>query len=287
MRQILRPILLATLTLWPMSLTAQDQGDETPTGVFPTPEGTAFSVGDSDYSFEYLMHFSALLVADPSSIDVEENYPVLSELAVDQELAAQAAIEIGIDQSAELQQTLKLVNSSLLAEAYINHEIATRLTLARVETAYDTYLAEFVPEKLATASHILLETAEDAQAAIDRLNAGEDFAALAKELSIGPTGPAGGSLGTFGRGQMVAPFEDATFALSPGNVSQSPVQTQFGFHVIYLADLTDTTPENFEVVEDALRQQVSLDIQNELREELRSSETYTIVPFEDLPKIAF
>ncbi len=83
-----------------------------------------------------------------------------------------------------------------------------------------------------SAQHILVKTLEEANQVIERLNAGEDFVVLAKELSQDPSNAdRGGDLGFFGRGVMVKPFEDAAFSLKAGALSE-PVETQFGFHVI-------------------------------------------------------
>jgi parvulin-like peptidyl-prolyl isomerase len=81
------------------------------------------------------------------------------------------------------------------------------------------------------ASHILVSTLTEAQALHNKVAAGENFAELAKGHSSCPSGRNGGDLGIFGKGQMVKPFEDATFALEVGALSQ-PVQTQFGYHLI-------------------------------------------------------
>ena len=83
------------------------------------------------------------------------------------------------------------------------------------------------------AAHILLETEEEARTARERVTtAGEDFATVARELSTEPAAKeSGGDLGFFGPGAMVAPFEEAAFALQDGEISE-PVQTQFGWHII-------------------------------------------------------
>ena len=81
------------------------------------------------------------------------------------------------------------------------------------------------------ASHILVPTLTEAQALHNKVSAGESFAELAKGHSTCPSGRNGGDLGIFGKGQMVKPFEDATFALEVGALS-APVQTQFGYHLI-------------------------------------------------------
>jgi parvulin-like peptidyl-prolyl isomerase len=86
------------------------------------------------------------------------------------------------------------------------------------------------------ARHILVATEAEAQQVLARLQNGEDFAAVAQEVSLDTTsGQQGGDLGWFGRGMMVAPFEEAAFALEVNQLSQ-PVQTQFGYHIIQVTE---------------------------------------------------
>jgi len=82
-----------------------------------------------------------------------------------------------------------------------------------------------------TASHILVETEHEAQDLVKKLTSGTSFEQLAKEFSKCPSSRNGGLLGAFGKGQMVAPFETAAFALKVGETS-GPVRTQFGYHLI-------------------------------------------------------
>lgn len=82
-----------------------------------------------------------------------------------------------------------------------------------------------------TASHILVETREAAEAILPQIKTLEDFQNLAKQHSKCPSGHVGGNLGQFGPGMMVAPFEQAAFGLPVGGVSH-PVETQFGYHII-------------------------------------------------------
>lgn len=85
------------------------------------------------------------------------------------------------------------------------------------------------------ASHILVKTEEEAKKLYEEIKAGKDFAEAAGEVSLCPSGHAGGDLGFFGRGMMVKTFEDAAFALEKGELSK-PVQTQFGWHLILVTD---------------------------------------------------
>ena len=82
------------------------------------------------------------------------------------------------------------------------------------------------------ASHILVEKQSQALKILQELEGGSDFKELAKKHSTCPSGKRGGDLGSFGRGQMVKPFEDAAFKLNVGEVTKTPVKTQFGYHII-------------------------------------------------------
>jgi len=100
----------------------------------------------------------------------------------------------------------------------------------------------------------LLKTEEEALAVISELDGGKDFAELAKEKSTGPTGPNGGDLDFFGKGQMVPEFEEAAFALEMGEYTKAPVKTQFGFHVILKEEERDAPLPTFEAAQDEVRQ---------------------------------
>jgi peptidyl-prolyl cis-trans isomerase C len=82
-------------------------------------------------------------------------------------------------------------------------------------------------------SHILLKKQSEALALLERLKKGESFSNLARQFSIDKgSGKRGGDLGFFGRGAMVRPFEEAAFKLKKGEITQEPVRTQFGYHII-------------------------------------------------------
>lgn len=96
---------------------------------------------------------------------------------------------------------------------------------------------DFVPHDVTyvRASHILVDSEQDALDIKKMLDDGEDFAVLARKYSSCPSKAAGGDLGYFKRGQMVKPFEDAAFSLPVGVVSK-PIKTQFGWHLIKVTD---------------------------------------------------
>jgi len=113
------------------------------------------------------------------------------------------------------------------------------------------------PQNEYKASHILVESQSEAISIIEKLNSGEQFSELAKEYSIGPSASNGGSLGNFfSPNQMVKPFSDAVQLLENNEYSKTPVQTEFGWHVILREDSRETTPPTLESVKPEIEQQI-------------------------------
>lgn len=144
---------------------------------------------------------------------------------------------------------------ALRAAEEVRRVVNEAMTDEAIQTAYDELYGNAEPETEYNASHILVETEEDAAALVTDLEGGADFAELAMEKSTGPSGPRGGELGWFGAGAMVPPFEEAVVALEVGAVS-APVQTQFGWHVIKLNETRIKDAPSLEQVQGELRENV-------------------------------
>ena len=129
--------------------------------------------------------------------------------------------------------TLDNEERALRAAEEARRVVEEAMTDEAIQAAYDELYGNAEPETEYNASHILVETEEEAAALVTELEGGADFAELAMEKSTGPSGPRGGELGWFGTGAMVPPFEEAVVSLDVGAIS-APVQTQFGWHVIKL-----------------------------------------------------
>lgn len=156
--------------------------------------------------------------------------------------------------------TLRLKNEerSLLAVQTVTALTDTVVTDEAIQAAYDAQYNDFAGEDEFDASHILVETEEQANDLKAQLDDGADFAELARAHSTGPSGPNGGALGWFGKGQMVPEFETAVVALEKGQVSD-PVQTQFGWHVVKLNDKRKTEAPALDAVREELAQTVQQD----------------------------
>ena len=170
----------------------------------------------------------------------------------------------------------------MLAEAYITREVSKEITEESIQAAYDTFVADTGSRETVTASHILVETEDEARAIIAQLNDGADFAELAREKSTGPSGPNGGSLGTFGRGQMVPGFETAAFGMPAGSFSADPVQTQFGWHVTQVSDKGIEEAPALDQMRDQLVANLSRQSFSRIVEELRVGSSLEVRPLEDV-----
>lgn len=158
-------------------------------------------------------------------------FEALIDQLIQQTVLGQAVNEL--PKRAEVQ--LENERRTLVAAEQVETVVADAVTDEAVQAAYDAEFAGAEPTQEWDASHILVETEEEAQALIDQLEGGADFVELAQTASIGPSGPNGGALGWFGPGMMVKEFEDAVSGMEVGDVA-GPIQTQFGWHVVKLND---------------------------------------------------
>lgn len=168
-------------------------------------------------------------------------------------LLAQKAREKGYDKDAGFQNRMAFLANRALHSEYVEKEVAAAVTDEMVRARYDKELADTPPSNEIRARHILVKTKEEAEAIIDELDGGADFAELAKAKSTGPSGPNGGDLGYFQQGQMVPEFETAAYGLDVGAHTAEPVQTQFGWHVIKVEDKRAVQPPAFDDVKEQVR----------------------------------
>ena len=201
---------------------------------------------------------------------------------IDTKLAAAAGYESNLNKDEAVAQAMKMAADRILAEAFLSATINSQITDEAIAAAYDAFVADTASREQVTASHILVETKEAAQEIIAKLNDGGDFATLAKESSTGPSGPNGGALGTFGRGQMVPVFETTAFSMPVGSFSAEPVQTQFGWHVIAVSDRSVQPAPVMEEMRAQLSNNLSRQYLGRLLETLRADAAIDMRSFEDI-----
>ncbi|WP_135502669.1 peptidylprolyl isomerase [Roseovarius aestuariivivens] len=217
------------------SASAQDGPD--PGRVLATVDGTEITLG----------HVIALRADLPPQYD---QFPdeLLFQGIIDQ-LIQHTLLMNSLDGEASLKSEIEIENETraILAGQVMNRIVNQDPAEDVLQDLYDSVYPADISETEYSAAHILVETEEEAEALIEELNDGADFASLAREKSIGPSGAAGGDLGWFGKGDMVDVFFNAVAELEPEEVSE-PVQTTFGWHVIRLAETRQKERPSFDTV---------------------------------------
>jgi peptidyl-prolyl cis-trans isomerase C len=188
----------------------------------------------------------------PGNASEANSKEVIMKELISLELMRQAAIKQGLENKPEVIATLDQQQRTALAGAAIqNFMTSNPVSDEDAKKVYDEKMGKAGKEF--NARHILVKEQEEAEAIIKLLDSGSDFSELAKEKSTGPSGASGGKLGWFGAAQMVKPFSEATAQLEKGQYTSTPVQTQFGWHVIILDDSRESTPPPFADVKDRIK----------------------------------
>ncbi|MRI83714.1 MAG: peptidylprolyl isomerase [Nitratiruptor sp.] len=188
------------------------------------------------------------------------------EQAIERELLKEHAIKSGIQRSKEFQEALKRLKEDLALETWMRKQYdSITITDSEAKAFYEKNRERFKQPEMVHARHILVKSESEAKAIIRELEATpkhkrkEKFIQLAKERSVGPSGQRGGDLGFFKREQMVKPFSDAAFALTPGEFTKEPVKTQFGYHVIYVEEKRPASVVPFEKVKEQIKRQLHME----------------------------
>lgn len=183
-------------------------------------------------------------------------YPLLLDQAIAGRAVIAAARRAGLDRDEAVRARIRRAEEQELQQAWLTNEIATRVTDAAVRARYDQQIANRPAEEEVRARHILVPTESEARAALAEIRGGADFTAVAQRLSTGPGSREGGDLGFFRRGDMVPEFAEAAFTLQPGQVSENPVRSPFGWHVIKVEERRRAAPPGFEEAATQIRQQL-------------------------------
>jgi peptidyl-prolyl cis-trans isomerase C len=203
-------------------------------------------------------------------VDAPVKEAIVNKL-IDSEIVYQEAQKLGLDKQADYQAREELARRELLTSLYLQDYVKKNpISDADTKAAYEQYKKAY-GDKEYSARHILVKTETEAKDIIAQLGKGSDFAKIAKEKSLDPgSKEKGGDLGWFSPATMVKPFSDAVATLSKGAVSPTPVQTQFGWHVIKLIDTRAAQPLAYDKVKEGLQKNLQQRNLEKMMTELRS-----------------
>lgn len=202
--------------------------------------------------------------------------PLLDNL-INTQVVAQAAKEAKIQDSAEYKKMMKSLENQILMQLYLKQQAQKMQTKAKLAEMYEQYKRNNPPQEEMSAAHILLKTEKEARDVIKQLEKGADFADLANKLSENK-GLEGGDLGYFTRELMVPEFSEAAFRMKEGEISKTPVKTQFGWHIIKAGPRRLTEVPSFEEMEKELTQMQATEAVEEIVTGLRKKAKIVTTP---------
>jgi len=187
-----------------------------------------------------------------AEVPFEMVYPKLLERIINFRVLKAAADKAGTARLPAVQKAIQLAEDEIIAQAYLDQQIKSRITEDRLKEFYQEEVKHFKPVEEVRAHHILLKSEKEAKDVLIQLRAGADFGMLANKYSQDTSTP-NGDLGYFSEVMMPPEFGRAAFALKVGQISE-PVKTAFGWHIIQIDDRRLSTPPLFEDVKEDLRQ---------------------------------
>ena len=228
------------------------------------------NVNNEDISLETMIHAMNELPPEIQSQPFMSYYEDLLERVIDIKLFAQEGKKMKLNEEPSVRAAIDFVIEKVLMQAFLSKYVQENIKEENIKASYNNFIADETSREEIKASHILIDTESEAIDVINMLNDGDDFAELAKNKSTGPSGPSGGDLGWFKRGQMVPPFEKAAFSLNKNEISQRPVQTQFGWHVIKIFDKRIPEAPSYESMKNKLIQDLERKIVSKKIQDLRN-----------------
>ncbi|GGE15610.1 peptidyl-prolyl cis-trans isomerase C [Gemmobacter megaterium] len=229
--------ILAVLgATWAFEATAQDAAT------------VVAKVNDTEITLGHLAALRAQLPAQYQQLPADVLFRGLLDQVIQQTALSQDAAKL-ITKRDEL--TLENDRRAYLAGLALQESVKAAITDEAIQAAYDARFATAEPGTEYNAAHILVKTEEEAAKLKTEIEGGADFAELARQHSTDGAAAGGGSLGWFGPGMMVKPFEDAVVALKAGEIG-GPIQTQFGWHLIKLNETRVAEAPALEAVREEL-----------------------------------
>jgi peptidyl-prolyl cis-trans isomerase C len=205
------------------------------------------------------------------SMPLASVFPALLDRIADSKLVVGDAKKNKVDTDPVFKRRLAFVEDQVVQDYWLQREIAKRITPEKMQQRYQEKLKSMPTEEEARARHILVATEAEAKDLLAELKKGTAFEKLAKEKSTDKaSGAEGGDLGWFKRTDMVKEFSDAAFNLKKGELSETPIKTQFGYHIIKVEDRRQAPPPAFEELAEQIREDLARETVTSFIDQLRS-----------------
>lgn len=222
--------------------------------------------GKNINSDEISAAFSNIPGMDFEKLPNEEKKKALNQY-IDKKLIIESAKKEGIENSKEFKEGLEKIRDELAFDAWMKREFETvKVSDADAKSYFESNKNRFIQPAMLKARHILVKSEEEAKALLKKLSVvpkasrESEFSKVANASTQDPSGKQnGGDLGWFDKGSMVPEFASAAAAMKKGDISKSPVKTQFGWHIIYLSDKKEAKTTSFNEVKEKLKQSLKME----------------------------
>jgi peptidyl-prolyl cis-trans isomerase C len=252
----LRPLLFALALAAPATINGA-AAQQAPALQLSQPDPVVATVNGKPIHKSDIAADQRALGQQAMQVPLEKIFPQLVNRHVQIMLLADAATAEKLQDDPDVKAKIVESDNQILAQTYATRIGEKAVTDDALHAAYQKAIAAQTGTEEVHARHILVKTEAEAKAIIAQLDKGGDFAKIANAKTTDPSGKtSGGDLGWFSKDQMVAPFSDAAFKLKKNEYTKTPVQTQFGFHVIQLLDRRVAQPKTFDEMKGELRQEI-------------------------------
>ncbi len=266
--RLTRLVMLALLLAIP-AYPAGAQG----TGAATEEDPVVARVGGAEVRLSEVVEAQRSLPEQYRAMSLSMIFPQLLEQVIDVKLVSIEGRKANLQDDQVVRQRMARFEDRLIYEVYLNRYFDGIVTEAALRERYQAFVEANPPRDEIKARHILVGTEEEARTVIERIAGGAAFEDVAKDVSTDGTALRGGDLGYFVRGAMVAEFSEAAFKLKAGEMTEAPVQTQFGWHVIRVDDRRLAAPPTFEKDRVQLSNEMARQAVTELTESLRERVT--------------
>ncbi len=261
--------MAGALALGAMTASAQTVGDALKAGASKDDPIVA-RVNTVQIHRSDVLHALEAMPPQVQQMPMAQVYPLLLERLIDGKLVVGAARAQKLQDDAEIKRKVAEFENRAIQEAYLSRTVTGKVSDGLLRKKYEAFVNDNPPQEEVRARHILIANEKAAQDALAEIKKGADFATVARAKSSDGSARDGGDLGYFGRGDMVAEFSDAAFAMKPGEISKAPVKSQFGWHLIKVEDRRMSPAPSFEDTKEQLRTELSQEMVGEVVEDLRT-----------------
>lgn len=220
---------------------------------FSATDAVVAIVNGQKFTHSDVMKAKASLPKQYQSLPDDKIFPVLVNQTVDIYLVDQAAQTSGELKKADVKEAIAKATKDIVAQAYILGQVKAKVTDAAVQAKCDEIIKTFKAEKELHLYHILVDEEDVAKGVIKALKGGTAFKKLAETKSKDTTGKQGGDLGYFRQSELPKELAEAAFALKVGAYSETPIKTDFGWHVLKVGEMRDAKPPKCDEIKNEIK----------------------------------